>query len=125
MRLGWRLSNGLELGAAFAHKAAVGAMTEAVRLDPACAMCLWGQALVTAPTINFGADAKQRAELLPLARKAKALAARTGTARERALTAALVRRFQPGDPIKRDIAYADAMAAVARAYPADNPVVRP
>jgi hypothetical protein len=115
-------SNGLELGAAFAHKAAVGAMTEAVRLDPACAMCLWGEALVTAPTINFGADKKQRAELLPLARKAKALAARTGTARERALTAALVRRFQPGDPIKRDIAYADAMATVARDYPADNEI---
>ncbi|MFN6936307.1 MAG: hypothetical protein ACK4NZ_14295, partial [Tsuneonella sp.] len=49
-------SNGLELGAAFAHKAALAAMEEAVRRDPACAMCKWGQAYVTAPTINFGAS---------------------------------------------------------------------
>ncbi len=73
-------SNGLELGTAFAHTAAVAAMEEAVRRDPACAMCLWGQALVTAPTINFGADEDQRAELLALARQARALAAKIGTA---------------------------------------------
>jgi len=115
-------ANGLELGAAFAHKAAVTAMAEAVRLDPACAMCLWGQALVTAPTINFGADEAQRAELLPLARKASAMAARTGTAKERALTRALVARFRPGDPAKRDVAYAKAMDAVRLAYPDDNEI---
>jgi tetratricopeptide (TPR) repeat protein len=115
-------SNGLELGAAFAHKAAVAAMEEAVRLDPACAMCLWGQALVTAPTINFGADEKQRAELLPLARRARARAAKTGTAKEKELTAALVSRFRPGDPARRDAAYAKAMDAVRLAFPADNEI---
>ena len=45
-------SNGMELSAAFAHKAAIAATTEAVRLDPDCAMCLWGKALVSGPTIN-------------------------------------------------------------------------
>lgn len=115
-------SNGLELGAAFAHKAAVAAMEEAVRLDPTCAMCLWGQALVTAPTINFGADEDQRAELLPLARKAQALAAKDGTAKERALTRALVTRFRPGDPAKRDAAYAKAMDGVRLAHPDDNEI---
>jgi hypothetical protein len=115
-------SNGLELGAAFAHKAAVGAMEEAVRLDPACAMCLWGQALVTAPTINFGADEAQRAELLPLARKASAMAGKTGSAKEKALTKALVVRFKKGDPAKRDVAYAEAMDAVRLAWPDDNEI---
>src|SRR4051812_35104615 len=38
------LDNGMQLAHAFAHKAAIGAMAEAVRLDPTCAMCLWGQA---------------------------------------------------------------------------------
>ncbi len=115
-------SNGLELGAAFAHKAALGAMVEAVRLDPACAMCLWGQALVTAPTINFGADKDERARLLPLARKAQTLAAKVGTAKEKALTRALVTRFRRGDPAQRDAAYAKAMDAVRLAYPADDQI---
>ncbi len=115
-------SNGMELGAAFAHKAAVAAMEEAGRLDPACAMCLWGQALVTAPTINFGADEGQRAELLPVATKARTLAARSGTAKEQALTRALVTRFRRGDPVKRDAAYARAMDKVRLAYPADDAI---
>ena len=36
--------NGMQLAHAFAHKAAIAAMAEAVRLDPDCAMCLWGEA---------------------------------------------------------------------------------
>lgn len=47
-------------------------MSEAVRLDPACAMCLWGQALVAGPTINYGSEPKERAPLLDMVRKAKA-----------------------------------------------------
>lgn len=115
-------SNGLELGAAFAHKAAVVAMEEAVRLDPACAMCLWGQALVTAPTINFGASEEERSELLPLARKAEKLAKANGSAKELALTKALVERFRPGKPEKRDAEYAEAMAEVRLAFPEDNEI---
>ena len=91
-------SNGMELGAAFAHKAAIAAMGEAVRLDPACAMCLWGQALVSGPTINYGSEPKERAPLLIMARKAKVLAAKTGTARERDLIDALILRYLPGNP---------------------------
>ena len=116
-------SNGMELSAAFAHKAAIAATTEAVRLDPACAMCLWGKALVSGPTINYGSKAKERALLLALARKAKALAAKTGTLRERDLIDALIRRYLPGkDTHARDVAYAAAMRKVAARYPADNEI---
>lgn len=115
-------SNGLELGAAFAHKAAVAAMAEAVRLDPACAMCKWGQAYVTAPTINFGATEDERKPLLVLAKDARKLAAKTGTAKEKALTAALVERYRPGDTAKRDAAFAKAMRAVQARYPADDEI---
>src|SRR5947209_6675176 len=45
--------NGMQLAHAFAHKAAIEAMQEAVRLDPKCAMCVWGQAWASGPTINF------------------------------------------------------------------------
>lgn len=115
-------SNGLELGAAFAHKAAVAAMTEAVRLDPACAMCKWGQAYVTAPTINFGATEDERKPLLVLAKDARKLAAKTGTPKEKAVTAALVERYRPGDTAKRDAAFAKAMRAVQARYPADDEI---
>jgi len=112
-------SNGLELGAAFAHKAALAAMEEAVRRDPACAMCRWGQAYVTAPTINFGATAEERVPLLALAKEAQRLA-RTGTPKEQALTKALIERYRPGDPAKRDLAFATAMQGVQAQFPEDN-----
>ena len=116
-------SNGMELGAAFAHPAAVAAMKEAVRLDPDCAMCKWGEALVDGPTINFGKDAKERTSLYDLARTAQMQAAKNGTAREQALIAALVVRYRPGKPVeKRDIAYTKAMRAVQASYPEDNEI---
>ncbi len=116
-------ANSMELAAAFAHKAGIAAAAEAVRLDPACAMCLWGEALRSGPTINYGSEPKERAPLLIKARKAKALAATSGTARERDLTAALILRYLPGkDTHARDAAYAAAMRAVAARYPLDNEI---
>ncbi len=115
-------SNGMELGAAFAHSSAKAAMEEAVRLDPACAMCKWGQALVTGPTINFGLEAEDRAELYPMVRDAARIAAKSGTAKEKALTAALVQRFRPGDTAKRDHAYLLAMQSVQRRFPGDDEI---
>jgi hypothetical protein len=72
-------SNGMELGAAFAHSAAGAAMEQAVALDPACAMCKWGQALVEGPTINYGKDKDERKPLFALAREAEVLAVQGGT----------------------------------------------
>jgi len=115
-------SNGMELGAAFAHSAATAAMKEAVRLDPACAMCLWGEALVDGPTINYGRDEDKRKELLTLASEAEKLARKTGTAKEKALTAALVKRYRPGETGARDKDYAAAMQVVQRQFPEDNEI---
>ena len=44
---------GLRLAFGFNHEAAGRAFAEAARLDPDCAMCLWGQALVLGPNINM------------------------------------------------------------------------
>lgn len=115
--------NGLELGAAFAHKASIEAMTEAVRLDPACAMCLWGQALVSGPTINYGKEPDERKPLLNLALSAQKMAKANGTQRERDLTNALVLRYRPGGkPLDHDRAYAEAMGRISAAYPSDNEI---
>ena len=115
-------SNGLELNAAFDHHTTIAAMKEAVRLDPACAMCLWGEALVSGPTLNFGKDADERKPLLVLAKQAERLARKRGTDKERALTAALVERYRAGDIAKRDIAYAAAMQRIQSRFPDDHEI---
>ncbi len=116
-------SNGMELAPAFAHDAAIAAMKEAVRLDPACAMCLWGQTLAEGPTINYGKDAAERAPLYRQAKQAQKMASKVGTLREQALTKALVLRFRPGKNVeKHDKAYARAMQRLAEAYPDDNSI---
>jgi tetratricopeptide (TPR) repeat protein len=116
-------SNGMELGAAFAHPAAVAAMKEAVRLDPSCAMCKWGEALVDGPTINYGKDAAERAPLFALATAAQRDAASAATPREHALIGALMTRYRPGGTLEqRDLQYADAMRRVQARFQADNEI---
>ena len=116
-------SNGMELGAAFAHTAATKAMHEAARLDPICAMCRWGEALVAGPTINFGKDADERKALAKLVDEAARLAKSNGTARERDLILALSLRYRAGGkPRDHDRAYATAMRTVAVKYPGDDAI---
>ena len=116
-------NNGMQLAHAFAHKASVEAMAEAVRLDPQCAMCLWGQALASGPTINFAKTDGEVEELAKLAEKSAALAKVNGTDRERALIEALQLRYKNGGGSKPgDLNFAKAMAALADRYPADDEI---
>jgi hypothetical protein len=46
-------NQGLRLTYAFNHDEARRAFRKAQRLDPACAMCFWGEALVLGPNINL------------------------------------------------------------------------
>ena len=115
--------NGMQLAHAFAHKAAVQAMKEAVRLDPKCAMCLWGQAWADGPTINFGKSEEEVAALGDLADKAADLAKDGGTDRERALIRALQLRYKNGGGGKDgDLRFAKSMAALASKYPDDHEI---
>jgi tetratricopeptide (TPR) repeat protein len=115
--------NGMQLAHAFAHKASIEAMTEAVRLDPQCAMCLWGEAWASGPTINFGKSEDEVAKLAQMADKAADLAKTNGTDRERAMIHALQLRYKDGGGGKNgDLNFARAMAALASRYPADNEV---
>jgi tetratricopeptide (TPR) repeat protein len=115
--------NGMQLAHAFAHKAAIGAMAEAVRLDPACAMCLWGQAWASGPTINYGKSEDELKPLAELADRAAKLAETNGTERERALIHALQLRYKDGGGSKPgDLLFAKAMTAIAARYPVDSEI---
>lgn len=115
-------TNGMVLGAAFAHTASVKAMEEAVRLDPDCAMCLWGLAFTSGPTLNYGSDAKERKPLRAMVKRAQRLAKGSATERELALIEALAKRYRGGKTGKRDQDFAGAMAALALRYPGDDTI---
>ncbi len=63
------MNQGLNLAYAFNHAEAARAFREAARLDPDCAMALWGQALVLGPNINAAMDPKDEPAALELARR--------------------------------------------------------
>ena len=107
--------NGMQLAHAFAHKAAIAAMGEAARLDPACAMCAWGHAWAAGPTINYPVSPGETKTLALEAEKAQRLAAASGTEKERLLADALVLRYRKGNA-----AFARAMDALAIRYPGDD-----
>jgi len=114
--------NGMQLAHAFAHKAAIQAFHEAARLDPKCAMCLWGEAWASGPTINYPIPSEDQVKLEAMALHAQALAV-NGSPKERELTAALVLRYQEGGGKgPGDRAFATAMAALAAKYPIDDEI---
>lgn len=115
---------GLRLAFAFNHAEAARAFRAAQRLDPRCAMCYWGEALVLGPNINAPMMPEAVAPAAAAAAAALARAARA-TPLEQALIRAVAARYQAAPPADRaplDKAYADAMAEAARAFPADDTV---
>jgi hypothetical protein len=113
---------GLRLTYGFNHPEAILAFQEASRLDPKCAMCQWGIAYALGPNINLPMDASAMAPAYAAVQKAVALSS-TGTPAERALIAALSKRYAKSPPADRsslDSAYAKAMAQVSARFPADQ-----
>src|SRR5262247_3945184 len=115
---------GLRLTYAFNHGEAQRAFRKAQKLDPACAMCFWGEALVLGPNINLPMQDDAVKPAFAAAQKARALAA-GASPREQALIAALARRYADdakADRARLDAAYAAAMANVAAQFPQDNEI---
>jgi tetratricopeptide (TPR) repeat protein len=113
---------GLRMAYGFNHEAAGRAFAEAARLDPDCAICVWGQALVLGPNINMAMEATAVKDAAALARRAQALSAHARPV-DRALIAALLQRYADPAPVDRkrlDRAYAEAMASVVRDHPDDD-----
>lgn len=113
----------------FHHEEAILCFEQALALDPACAMAHWGIAYAVGPNYNKPwvlYDARDRELTLTRANQALALAeqhAVGASAPERALVAALRARY-PETATSDDLgpwndAYAEAMRAVHRQFPAD------
>jgi hypothetical protein len=115
---------GLRLAYGFNHEAAARAFAEAERLDPKCAMCAWGQALVLGPNINLPMSPDLAADATTMALRAQSLAGNARPA-DQALIAALTRRYvtpAPEDRKPLDEAYAKAMADAAKQFPDDDDI---
>jgi tetratricopeptide (TPR) repeat protein len=114
------VDQGLNLAFGFNHAEAGRAFREAARLDPDCAMCYWGQALVLGPNINAPMAPDAEPDAYRLVQQAVARSGRA-TAREQAYINALAQRYtgNPADRAAADRAYAEAMHAVMLQYPDD------
>ena len=115
-------NQGLRLAYAFNHDEAVRSFEKAAAADPKCAMCWWGVGLALGPNINLpmSVDAEKRA--ITALERARSLSAKA-TKAERDYIAALSKRYEDpaGDKrAERDSAYANAMRALRKRYPADN-----
>ncbi|MGZ8260420.1 MAG: hypothetical protein ACXWUL_07710, partial [Caldimonas sp.] len=117
-------NQGLRLAFAFNHAEAQRAFQTAQKLDPDCAACYWGEALILGPNINVPMAPEANAPALAALAKAVALKDRAGV-KERALIEALEKRYSADPKAERatlDQAYADAMKAVAARFPGDDTV---
>ena len=110
---------GLRLTFAFNHAEAARAFRAAQDLDPSCAMCFWGEALVLGPNINAPMLPEAVAPAVAAAAEAQRLAPRARP-EEQAVIRAVARRYSAdprADRAALDKAYADAMAEAARDFP--------
>src|SRR5688572_12955542 len=88
---------GLMLTFGFNHDGAERSFLRATELDPDCAMCWWGAALVLGPHVNAGMDPASNAEAWRRLQKAVALAPKA-TPREQAFIRALSARYAEQPP---------------------------
>ena len=123
-------NQGMVLGFGFNHAEAIRSFRAAQKLDPSCAMCFWGEALVTGPNINVTAKGKaimspeEQTAAWAALEKAKAAAASKPEV-ERDLIEALAKRYSPTPVDDRDPfdhAWAEALGALTRKYPDDDDI---
>lgn len=112
---------GLMLSYGFNHDAAERSFLKATELDPDCAMCWWGAALVLGPHVNATMDPANNDKAWMRLQKARALAPRVDLW-EQAYIEALSARYAEkpaADRASLDRAYANAMNALTRKLPDD------
>jgi tetratricopeptide (TPR) repeat protein len=111
---------GVKLLHNFEYEDAVASFQAAEKADPSFALAYWGEAMAH----NYTLWAEQhtdeaRAVLNKLGPTRRARAARAKSAREKMYLDAVETLYGPGTKFDRDIAYADKMDALAKAYPVD------
>jgi tetratricopeptide (TPR) repeat protein len=112
---------GLAMTYGFNHDAAERSFLKAAELDPDCAMCWWGAALVLGPHVNSGMDPANNPKAWDRLKRAERAAAGS-TEKEQAFITALAARYGENPPENRrplDEAYAAAMGELVAKYPDD------
>lgn len=105
----------------FNHWEAIRSFRKAQALDPACALCYWGEAKAHGPNINAPmADAAATPANVAIA-KAQELA-EGASEKERALIDALALRYAPGERAELDRQYADALGEAHERFPDDQDI---
>lgn len=116
---------GLAMTYGFNHDAAERSFLKAAELDPDCAMCWWGSALVLGPHVNAAMDPANNPKAWDRLQRAQR-AADDANEKEQAYIKALSARYAENPPEERrplDEAYAAAMKELAAKYPDDLDVV--
>lgn len=121
---------GMVLAFGFNHAESIRSFRAAQTLDPACAMCFWGEALATGPNINVTADGKAvmtpEAQVDAYAAIGKAMDLKAGSSEiEQDLIEALNQRYSEApvedrDPL--DLAWAEALGELRERYPNDDDI---
>jgi tetratricopeptide (TPR) repeat protein len=112
---------GLAMTYGFNHDAAERSFLKAAELDPDCAMCWWGAALVLGPHVNAAMDPANGPKAWDRLKRAERVAS-DASEKEQAFIRALATRYAEQPPEDRrplDEAYAAAMAELAAKYPDD------
>ncbi len=112
---------GLAMTYGFNHDAAERSYLKAAELDPDCAMCWWGAALVLGPHVNAAMDPANNPKAWDRLQRAQR-AASGASEKERAFIQALAKRYAENPPEDRrplDEAYDVAMGELAAKYPDD------
>lgn len=115
---------GLRLTFAFNHAEAARAFRAAQQLDPQCAMCFWGEALVLGPNINAPMFPEAVAPAVAAAQNAVERSASASDI-EKALIGAVAKRYSADPKADRatlDKAYADGMTEAAKKFRTDDTV---
>lgn len=115
-------NQGLVLAYGFNHAEAARSFYYASKLDPDCAMTLWGYAYVLGPNYNAGMERDNYERAYDAIQKAIALSQSKGTEKERDMILALSKRYvkeKIEDRTALDIAYSDEMKKLFEKYPTD------
>lgn len=116
---------GLMLAYAFGRPEAVSSFRAAVEIDPSCAICSWGEAWALGPYINSTMDNDAARKAYTAIQRAMGHIESASDV-ERALIEAMAERYveapESADRSALDLAYADAMRAVANRFPDDQDV---
>lgn len=113
-------AQGVRLIWAFDEAEAIRAFQQAQRLDPACALCAFGEAWARGPTINLSPRNEELAAARAAARRAMALAGNLSP-RDRVLVQAMVVRTPDGEAFANQ-AYAAFLESAALRMPADDTI---